>query len=182
MKSVILFAFAFLSYTGIQAQHCPFDGTHLIAIKVVDKNNKLLKNTNTTFYLQEVDNPMADSCSSAPGLVREQFLSKDSFNNDINKYFGRNGYNTELNKRLAKAGVFKNANMMLTINQAQNTCTLIGKSETVYTNYIYQQRKFEVVYTINGKENHIPLPEDFIYSLCTGRDEVNSFKTIAIKL
>lgn len=164
------------------AQHCPYDGTHLITIKVVDENNKMLIDINTAFYLQEVDNPMADSCTSAAGLVNRQFLNSNAFKIEINKKYDRNGYNTDLNNRLIKSGIYKDANMMLAINQAENTCTLIGKSETVYTNYIYQQRKFEIIYTINGKENRIPLPVDLIFSLCTGSEDLKSFKTINIKL
>lgn len=164
------------------AQHCPYDGTHLVAIKVVDKKGKMLTTINTVFYLLEVDNPMADSCTSAAGLIKRQFLNGDAFVIEINSRFNRNGYNTELNNRLVNAGVFTNANMMLTINQAENTCTLIGKSETVYTNYIYQQRKFVIAYTSNGKEIRQPLPNGFIYSLCTNNKDFKNFKTLTVRL
>ena len=166
----------------MQAQHCPYDGTYLVAINVLDKNNNLLTDISMVFYLQEVDNPMADSCEHAKGLIRKQFLNSTDFVAECNEKFNRNGYNTALNDRLINAGVFIKANMMLTLNQTENTCTLIGKSETVYTNYIYRQRKFEVVYTINGKEILRPLPADFIYSLCTDNKDLKNFKTITIKL
>ena len=58
----------------------------------------MLTDVNTIFYLQEVNNPMADSCSYAAGLIKN-------------------------------CGVFANANMMLSLNQAQNTCMLNDKSE-----------------------------------------------------
>lgn len=167
---------------NLYAQHCPYDGTHLVAIKVVDKKGEMLTNINTVFYLLEVDNPMADSCTSAAGMIKKQFLYSDAFSAALDKKFNRNGYNSALNDRLKNAGVFANANMMLTINQAENTCTLIGKSETVYTNYIYQQRKFVIAYTNNGKEIRHPLPDGFIYSLCTNNKDLKDFKTVTIKL
>ena len=182
MKSIFLLSFVLLFNICLQAQHCPYDGTHLVAIKVVDENHKLLTDINTAFYLQEVDNPMADSCEHAKGLIRKQFLNGNDFVAECNEKFNRNGYNTALNDRQKNAGVFVKANMMLTLNQTENTCILIGKSETVYINYIYRQRKFEVVYTINGKEMRQPLPADFIYSLCTANKDLNFFKTITIKL
>ena len=181
MRYFILF-FAFISSDNLYAQHCPYDGTHMIAIKVVDKHGKMLTDFNTVFYLQEVDNPMADSCSYSKGLLKKQFLNSKGFIAECDEKFNRNGYNKELNNRLKNAGVFTNANMMLTLNQAENTCTLIGKSETVYTNYIYRQRKFVIAYAINGKEISHPLPPDYIYSLCTNNKELKNFKTVTIRL
>lgn len=164
------------------AQHCPFDGYHLIAIKVVDKQGNMITTSNTLFYLMEVDNAMADSCEHSKGLIIKKFLNSADFMADYNERFNRNGYNKGLDNRLKNAGIFANANMMVNLNQAENTCTLIGKGETVYTNYIYRQRKFEVVYTIDGKEMRKALPPDFIYALCTNNKNLKNFKTITIKL
>ncbi len=177
-----IFLFAAMLSINLNAQHCPYDGSHLLAIKVVDKKGNMLTDINTPFYLLEVDNPMADSCTSAAGLVKKQFLNSDAFMAEIDRRFNRNGYNKELYNRLKDAGVFTNANMMLTLNQAENTCTLIGKSETVYTNYIYQQRKFVIAYTINGKEIRHPLPDGFISALCTNNRDLKNFKTVRISL
>ena len=182
MKSIFLLAFVLLLSISMPAQHCPFDGYHLIAIKVTDKQDKMIANSSTSFYLLEVDNAMADSCEHAKGLIRKKFLNSADFIAECNEKFSRNGYNTALNERLKKAGVFVKANMMVNLNQAENTCTLIGKSETVYTNYIHRQRKFEVIYTIEGKEMRKALPPDFIYALCTNNKDLKNFKTITIKL
>jgi hypothetical protein len=182
MKIIFSLAFVFLCSICGKAQHCPYDGTRMIAIKVVDKQGKMLTDINTAFYLQEVDNTMADSCPYATGLIKKQFLSTKGFIADCDQKFNRNGYNNELNDRLKYCGVFTNANIMLSINQAENTCMLIGKSETVYTNYIYRQRKFVITYSINGKEMQQPLPNDLIYSLCTNNKELKNFKTLTIKL
>lgn len=182
MKLLLVTAIVFLLGTATQAQHCPFDGTHLIAIKVVDKEGKMITKFNTPFYLLEVDNPMADSCTTAAGLIKKCFLIKDTFIAECNERFNRNGYNKQLYNRLTKAGVFANANILLTLNQAENTCTLIGKSETVYTNYIYRQRKFVIAYIVNNKEVQQPLPDEFIYALCTASNEIETFKPMVINL
>lgn len=181
MRSFLLLSFVLLFNIGVLAQHCPYDGTHLIAIKILDQKGKMLTDIDSLFYLQEVDNPMADSCGHNKGLIKKQFLNSKDFMADYNKRFNRNGYNRTLDERLKAAGIFEKANMMLTINQTENTCMLIGKSETVYTDYIYRQRKFEVAYTINGKEMRQPLPADFIYALCTAANkDLKNFKTITI--
>ncbi|MBL7702322.1 MAG: hypothetical protein JNM14_08725 [Ferruginibacter sp.] len=181
MRRFLLF-FSVMLPVSVNAQHCPYDGMYLIAIKITDKQGKMLTGVKTVFYLQEADNPMADSCTSAAGLVKKQFLSSDAFASEINNRFNRNGYNKELNNRLKKAGVFAGANMMVSLNQAENTCTLIGKSETVYTNYIYRQRKFVTVYELDGKEIITQLPDSFISALCTNNRDLKNFKTITIKL
>ncbi len=177
-----IFLFTVMLCANLHAQHCPYDGTHLVAIKVVDKKGNMLTDVNTFFYLMEVDNLMADSCTSAAGLVKKQFLNSDAFYAEMDRKFNRNGYNKGLNNRLKDAGVFANANMMLTLNQAENTCTLIGKSETVYTNYIYRQRKFVIAYTLNGKETRHLLPAGFISVLCTNNKDLKNFKTVTIRL
>ena len=182
MKS--FFLFLSISFFGIStyAQHCPFDGYHLVAIKIVDSTGKMLDKCNIPFYLIEVENPMADSCTSAAGLVKRQFIIKDSFIENNNKKFSRNGYESQLQNRLKNAGVFSNANMMVNLNQAENTCILIGKSESVYTNYIYLQRKFVIEYTLNGKKMQHPLPDDLIFALCTAQHELENFKAVTIIL
>ena len=182
MMRCFIFLFTVMLCNNLYAQHCPYDGTHLVTIKVVDRKGNMLTDINTIFYLLEVDNPMADSCTSAAGLVKKQFLNSDVFIAEMDRKFNRNGYNTELNNRLKNAGVFIKANMMVSLNQAENTCTLIGKSETVYTNYIYRQRKFEIVYTVNGKEIRHPLPVGFISALCTNNKDLKNFKAVTIRL
>jgi hypothetical protein len=181
MKSLIL-SFTLLTGNSIVAQHCPFDGTHLVAIKVIDDKGNMVTNNENIFYLLEVDNTMADSCTSYPGIVKRQLLNSNAFINKIDTVFKTNSYNNQLKTRLTKEGVFANANRMVTINQAENTCTLIGKSETVYTNYIYRQRKFVIVYIQNNKEIRQPVPADCIYSLCKASKEIEKFKPVVIQL
>jgi hypothetical protein len=182
MIRCLLLLFTVILSFGVFAQHCPYDGMYLVAIKITDKEGKMLADVKPVFYLQEVDNPKVDSCTSAAGLVKKLFLSSDAFAAVNNNRFNRNGYNAALNNRLKDAGVFANANMMLSLNQSENTCTLIGKSETVYAHYIYRQRKFVIVYTVNGKEIMTPLPDGFTSALCTNNRDLKNFKTVAIKL
>ena len=180
MRHIVLFIASLLCKFSF-AQHCPFDGAHLIAVKAVGKNGKMMTGSNPVFYLKEVDNSMADSCTSSPGLIKKQILTATQFKTDCNKRYDRNGYNATLKGRLTKAGVFTTANGMININQGECTCTLIGKSETVYTNYIYQPRKFVIAYTMNGKEIHVPVPAGSIFSLCTSND-LQNFEPVTIQL
>ena len=182
MKSFSFLLFISLFSSSTYAQHCPFDGYHLIAIKIVNSAGKMLDKCNIPFYLIEVENPMADSCTSGAGLVKKRFIIKTSFIENNNKKFSRNGYDSQLQSRLKNAGVFSNANMMVNLNQSENTCTLIGKSESVYTNYIYLQRKFVIEFTYKGKKNQQALPADYIFPLCTARHEIDNFKPVIIKL
>jgi hypothetical protein len=72
--------------------------------------------------------------------------------------------------------------MFVYINQGEHTCTLIGKNETVYTNYIYTKRKFVINYTINNKKYSTSISAKAIYSLCTGSEDLQNFKPVVIKL
>ena len=182
MKSFSFVLFISLFGMCTYAQHCPFDGYHLIAIKVVDSTGKMLDKCNISFYLIEVENPMADSCTCAAGLIKKQFINRNILIENYNKDFKHNGYGVQLQNRLKNAGVFSNANMMVNLNQSENTCTLIGKSESVYTNYIYRQRKFVIEYTIKGKKNQQTLPDDLIFALCTAQHELENFKAVTIIL
>lgn len=74
------------------AQHCPFDGAHLIAIKAVGKNGKMMKRI-PCFLFKRRDNEMADSRTSSPGLIKKQILTATQFKTDCNKRYDRNGYN-----------------------------------------------------------------------------------------
>ncbi len=182
MKSFSFLLFISLFSSSTYAQHCPFDGYHLIAIKIVDSAGKMLDKCNIPFYLIEVENPMADSCTSAAALVKKKFVNKNGFIENYNKDFKHNGYGAQLDSRLKNAGVFSNANMMVNLNQSENTCTLIGKSESVYTNYIYRQRKFVIEYKYKSKKIQQALPAEYIFPLCTARHELDSFKAVIIKL
>jgi hypothetical protein len=101
--------------------------------------------------------------------------------NSEKKYKGTS-YGTKLIQRLTAAGVFDSANMVLTLNQAEHTCTLIGKSETVYTNYIYKDRNFVISFFKNEQEIQVPVPHDAIRSLCTATKGLQNFKAIVIQL
>ena len=72
--------------------------------------------------------------------------------------------------------------MVLTLNQAEHTCTLIGKSETVYTNYIYKERNFVISYFNDGQEIQVPVPDNAIRSLCTATKGLENFKPIVVQL
>jgi hypothetical protein len=178
----ILTVFALCLLIPSFAQHCPFDGSYLIAIKVVNKQGKMVKKTTTNFYLQEVDNKLADSCTSYPGIIAKQALTTKSYIKNCIERWNINGYGKDLIDRLTNTNVFTTSNLFVSLNQSEHTCTLIGKSETVYTNYIYLKRKFVITYTLNKKSVSVKVPKTAIYSLCKGSNDLENFKPIVIKL
>jgi hypothetical protein len=181
MKYFILLPALVLSFQ-LYAQHCPYDGSHLIALKVVNQNGQLVAASKTSLYLKEINNPDADSCTSSAGLIKKQFLSTKLYTANSEKKYKGTSYGTKLIQRLTAAGVFDSANMVLTLNQAEHTCTLIGKSETVYTNYIYKDRNFVISFFKNEQEIQVPVPHDAIRSLCTATKGLQNFKAIVIQL
>ncbi len=74
MKYILALLLALVLFNRSIAQLSPFDGSYLIPIKLVDKNGNMLKSTKTKFYLQEVDNKLADSCTSNPGMVKNKVI------------------------------------------------------------------------------------------------------------
>lgn len=182
MKKASLLFFIFVMTLQSLAQHCPFDGAHLIAVKVVDRHGKTIKDFSKPFYLQEVDNPMADSCLYSAGLLKKQLQDTGQFIADCDERYGRNGYNKALKERLTRAGVFSNAGLMINLNQAENTCSLVQHSESIYNDYIYRQRKFVIVFTVDQQQKTVAVPANRIYRLCTGSTDISHFKPVIIQL
>lgn len=181
MKYFIILTALMLSFQ-LHAQHCPYDGSHLIALKLVDQKGQLVAAGKTAFYLKEINNPDADSCTSSAGLIKKQFLSTKSYKANSETKQKGTSLRTKIILRLTAAGVFDSANMVLTLNQAEHTCTLIGKSETVYTNYIYKERSFVISYFNDGQEIQVPVPDNAIRSLCTATKGLENFKPIVVQL
>ncbi|MFY8090595.1 MAG: hypothetical protein ACOVMI_05025 [Chitinophagaceae bacterium] len=182
MKYILALLLALVLFNRSIAQLSPFDGSYLIPIKLVDKNGNMLKSTKTKFYLQEVDNKLADSCTSNPGMVKNKVITTESYINEIKLKWKVNDYSEELIDKLTKANVFINSNMFVSLNQSEHTCTLIGKSETVYTNYIYLKRRFVITYMLNNKIINVKVPNTAIYSLSNGSNDLKKFKPFVIKL
>ena len=85
MKGNILLVIGLILFgsTNCLAQHCPFDGTSIIMVKITG-NNTLQKNK-YEFTLQEIENPTADTCKYAKGLLLRKRFTRYRFSNNNNK-------------------------------------------------------------------------------------------------
>ena len=105
---------AVLLTTNSSAQHCPFDGTRLIAVKLVNAKGQLLNPKKYTTWLIEVDNPAADSCTYATGLLKKKLLDKSDFFKECDSFY--HSYSKALKDRLKQKGVVDKANLFVNIN------------------------------------------------------------------
>ena len=74
MKKIIpVFIAVLLFTTRLAAQHCPFDGGHIVVIKLTDANGNVITTADSTLFLTETPNPLSDSCTYAEGQLNRPF-------------------------------------------------------------------------------------------------------------
>jgi hypothetical protein len=160
-SKLLALGLAMLLTYATSAQHCPYDGGSLVAIKLVDAKGKMLNAAAYSAYLVEVDNPFADSCTYAEGLLKIKLLDKKAFYASCDDHY-RKFYSDALKKRLQQKGVFSTANLFVIFNQAQTECMLKNNND-----FDYRTRKFVVQVVHKGKTVTVPVPENGVRSLCT---------------
>lgn len=172
MKRVFLFFFiAVFSATGF-AQHCPFDGSTMLVVKLTDSKGDPVTSMRDSLFLAEVDNPKPDSCSFAKGILILPF--KNLREGLLNKYEGA-WKNWAL--RLSAGSEFMNpGHFAVVLNQAEHNCMITDKDD-----YRYIQRKF----IIEIKQDNVvrPLaevPSENFYSLCTNAGLWTRIKSMEI--
>jgi hypothetical protein len=149
----------------IQAQHCPFDGTSIVLIKVPNKTGK------TDFILKEVNNPKADSCTYAAGLLEEMFQPIDSF-------YAENQWIRTYEKRYKMQKIKSKGNLYVKLNQATADCMIKNGN-----NYTYIKRHFIITFK-NKKTNKIEqmdVPESKVFKMCTTSGSWDRFEAIKIE-
>jgi hypothetical protein len=149
----------------IQAQHCPFDGSSIVIIKVLNKKNT------TDFILKEVDNPRADSCTYAEGLVEIPFKSMDSL-------YAENHWVKHYEKRYKMQRIKSKGNLYVKLGMASSDCML-----KYGNNFRYVKRQFVLTYREKktGKTQQIKIPESKIFKMCTTAGSWSRFEPIEIK-
>lgn len=175
MRYFILLFVVILS-GNIYGQHCPYDGSNLIAIKLVDQKGHMLSIIKDTVYLMEIDNPLAGSCTYAPGLLKIPFQDTSTFfaNCDANY---RPVYSNDLKRRLKELGITGKANLLLKIGQAERYCMIKDNND-----FAFQDRKFAIVLYHNNKQVQVPVPAKDIRSLCTGSKDLLNFTALVVKM
>ncbi len=164
-KILILITAACCFIPKSQAQHCPFDGTSIVILKVNNKANK------TDFVLKEVNYPKADSCRYAEGLLTLKFQPFDSL-------YADNNWVETYEKRGKKAKLSSKGDFYVTLGQASTDCMLPRNNE-----YEYIARQFVIIYkdVKTGKMKQIKVPKSKIFSMCTSAGSWERIEAIGVK-
>lgn len=156
------------------AQHCPFDGSSIVVIKLTDSTVNPITKTGTTIYLTEKPNALADSCTYATGQLNLAFGSPEI--NLIKKYTGT--WEERAALYLTECIFNRPGYYVVVLNQAQRSCMVDRNNQ-----FSYIKRQFEIRQK-NG-EGYVLLtdvPADRIYSLCTSSGTWTRIQAIEIIL
>ena len=174
MKKIItVFIAALLFATQLSAQHCPFDGGHIVVIKLTDAHGNVITLPDSTLFLTEIPNPLADSCTYAEGQLNRPFDRPEK--NLVKKYQGSWEYRAAL---YLEDCVFKEPGyFVVVLNQAQRRCIVERNNE-----FTYLDRHFEIrQQTKSGTKLLATVPMDKIYPLCTANGKWSRIKAIEIQ-
>ena len=159
---------------NIAAQHCPFDVTRMIVVHLTDAKNNPVTDAVQSLVLREIDNPNADSCTNAEGLLEKPFLlANDAFSNI---YKGQNSYNL-IQQYCGDCNFLTDGFYAVKLGQAQTNCMI--KKDGDFT---YKKRKFEISFERNDVKQTVKVSEDKIYSLCTSFGKWSRIVPIEIKI
>jgi hypothetical protein len=162
---LLLITVSFFS-TNSHAQHCPFDGTSIILLKIKGKKEVI-----SNIMLLEKKNPKVDSCSFAKGLLNIAFQPLDSLYDENN--WVRN-YQLKYNVSPMSA----KGDFYVTLSMAHVDCMIPKGNE-----YTHLKRHFVVSYQDKktGKVVEMDVPDKKIYSLCSSYGSWERIKAINIK-
>ena len=172
-KTIPVFIAALLFATQLSAQHCPFDGGHIVVIKLTDAHGNVITLPDSTLFLTEIPNPLADSCTYAVGQLNRPFASTEK--NLIKKYEGSWEYRAAL--YLEECTFKEPGHLVVVLNQAQRRCMIERNNQ-----FTYLDRHFEIRQKTNtGTKLLATVPMDKIYPLCTANGNWSRIKAIEIQ-
>lgn len=156
------------------AQHCPFDGSAIVVIKLTDADGKPVTDLSSRPCLIETGNPYPDSCTYATGLLSLPFDIPQK--NLVEKFEGSWHNRATL---YLKSCVFNQPGYyVVVLTQAQRHCMIKSGND-----FNYDQRLFEIrMSNEKGKEQALQVSEKSIYSLCTGSGSWTRIQPIEIML
>ena len=158
-KWIMFFLTALVLSPVIKAQHCPFDGSAAVFIRVLNSKGEPLARSTTRFFLMETDTLKADSCTYANGALKIPFGSIDSAL--VKKYPNTWEYRARI--YLKETPLLEAGYQVVVLNQAQASCMINRNNQ-----FHYIKRKFEIRWEgADHKTAVITVPADKIYSLCT---------------
>jgi hypothetical protein len=165
IKALFFIILSLCFSTKTNGQHCPFDGASIVLIKVMNDTD------NTNFMLKELDNPKADSCTYAKGLLEMKFQPIDSF-------YADNHWIETYEKRYNMQPIKSKGDWYVKLNQATADC-MIKKGN----DYTYLKRHFIITFNSKktGEKEQIVVPETKIFKMCTTSGSWDRFEAIEIK-
>jgi len=174
MKKIIpVFIAALLFTEWLAAQHCPFDGGYIVVIKLTDANGNINTRFDSTFFLTEIPNPLADSCTYAEGQLNRPFDRPEK--NLVKKYEG--AWEERATLYLEECSFNQPGYLVVVLNMAQRQCMINRNNE-----FIYAYRHFEIRQKTNsGTKLLAAVPVDKIYPLCTANGKWSRIKAIEIQ-
>lgn len=175
MKKAVLFFMAWcFCLNVISAQHCPFDGSAMIVIKIIDKNGNPVTDLKSAVLLYEIDNPLADSCTYAEGRLSVPF--RETKQSLIEKY--NNSWKSWATRYSRDCSFMEPGHYAVVLNQAQAHCML--KNETWFS---YFKRNFEIRQQKADKmKTLVRVSKENIYSLCTSAGKWSRITALEIRL
>ncbi len=174
-SALVAFTFLIVLTSSAIAQHCPFDGGHMIVVQLTDADDKPLFGSAADLTLQEIDNAESESCTFTKGLLSRYFLPPvDAFMQRYARH-GSENFRTYCEDCAFNADGFYAA----IVGQSERSC-MIKKDED--TDYRYLTRKFEVRYKRAQIEQAVAVPADKIFSMCTGNGKWSRFEPIKLRL
>jgi hypothetical protein len=166
VKKLYLLIFVLVSLFSIksQAQHCPFDGTSIIMLKIKGDKKEV-----SNITLREINNPKVDSCRFENELINVVFQPIDSL-------YARNHWVKSRENRPNM--LIEKGDLYVTLNMAQVDCMIPKGNE-----YTHRKRHFTLSYQVvkTGKTVEMDVPDNRIFSLCTSYGEWKRIKAIVLK-
>jgi hypothetical protein len=154
------------------AQHCPFDGTSMVVIHLVDQKGKDIDKFEGGLALREVENDHPELCTYAPDIVKQNFLeAKTAFyeTRDTDRF------KDTLDKYCPECTFLKPGYYAAKLSQATEECMIKHGDD-----FDYKPRKYEVQVDHDGMTQNVPVPKDRIYSLCTAQGRWSRIQPIQV--
>lgn len=176
MMKYVFFLLALLLSARLSAQHCPFDGYNVLAIKLVDSSGKIAPIPKDSIYLIEINHNNASLCNYSPGFIRRPFLRQDDFLTSFEKKLGPVVYEN-LKKRIQNKAASTNASLFVNITYSEKT--VIANKQV---NRNEKLSGFAVVWCYKNKYTCVPVPAKSICSLCTSQGDLKDFTPVIINI
>lgn len=152
------------------AQHCPFDGYYMIVAHLTDAKRNPIENAEIS--LREIDNPQAESCAFANGLLNKPFAPAKFM---MDSSFDIGNIKNNAAERFCADCSFLGAGYYAVILESAETKCMIYDRENNLSRY---QRQYEIRYA----DQTLPVKETQIYRLCWAEGKWSRIKPINLQV